>query len=351
MPNDKHSNAKCQQHCHQALPPPGIKLNSIQHCHQASNLIQHCRVKSALPDWTPTPKASPLCQHSPTDLSLVRAPDSVAMVASGNPWLRCMWSVSGSCSTQQHTSAASSERMGKGSVATRSGFDTDLSGTNNQTQRCQVARAIKKTSMWLFDLLLLCGYLLPTNRSAAWTASLMVARSILYLAQFLLVLGLVQAVQEQDNDDKSALVKIIDHLVGVSGDSMPSPERLKQEISFTGLGDLNLPQTMKNSHDKTTTTWQQNATIATTTGPAVFTTTTRPAVLTTTTGPAVFTTTTGPAIWTTTTNVTDFAEFPWMSLLGSSVVLTLAACICGGASWATVSQIRRRISNHQCEMP
>ena len=93
MPNDKHSNAKCQQHCHQALPPPGIKLNSIQHCHQAlpppgikfnsiqhchqafpppgikfnsiqhchpaSNLIQHCRVKSALPDWTPTPKASP----------------------------------------------------------------------------------------------------------------------------------------------------------------------------------------------------------------------------------------------------------------------------------------------------
>ena len=277
--------------------------------------------------------------------------------------------------------------MGKGSVATRSGFDTDLSGTNNQTQRCQVARAIKKTSMWLFDLLLLCGYLLPTNRSAAWTASLMVARSILYLAQFLLVLGLVQAVQEQDNDDKSALVKIIDHLVGVSGDSMPSPERLKQEISFTGLGDLNLPQTMKNSHDKTTTTWQQNATIATTTGPAVFTTTTGPAglttttrpavfttttepavlitttgpavfttttgpaVFTTTTGPAVFTTTTGPVIWTTTTNVTDFAEFPWMSLLGSSVVLTLAACICGGASWATVSQIRRRISNHQCEMP
>ena len=223
--------------------------------------------------------------------------------------------------------------MGKGSVATRSGFDTDLSGTHNQPQRCQVGRAIKKTSMWLFDLLLLCGYLLPTNRSAAWTASLMVARSILYLAQFLLVLGLVQAVQEQDNDDKSALVKIIDHLVGVSGDSMPSPERLKQEISFTGLGDLNLPQTMKNSHDKTTTTWQQNATIATTTGPAVFTTTT------------------GPVIWTTTTNVTDFAEFPWMSLLGSSVVLTLAACICGGASWATVSQIRRRISNHQCEMP
>ena len=42
-----------------------------------------------------------------------------------------------------------------------------------------------------------CGYLLPTNRSAAWTASLMIARTTLYLAQFLLILGLVQAVQEQ----------------------------------------------------------------------------------------------------------------------------------------------------------
>ena len=84
--------------------------------------------------------------------------------------------------------------MGRGNVATRSGLDTDLSGTGRPPRRCRVGKAIKNTSMWIFDLLLLCGYLLPTNRSAVWTASLMIARTILYLTQFLLVLGLVKAV-------------------------------------------------------------------------------------------------------------------------------------------------------------
>ena len=249
--------------------------------------------------------------------------------------------------------------MGRGNVATRSGLDTALSDSGGTSRRCRVGKAIKNTSLWIFDLLLLCGYLLPTGRTAVWTASLMIARTLLYLTQFLLVLGLVQAVKEQNTDDKSTLVSIINHLVGVTGeDLLPTPEKQRQSISLAGLGELELPLTPTTA----TTTWQPNIpltpTTVTTTGLPALTSATELSALATTTGlPALVTTTGLPAststtelsALTTTSNV--FTGFPWVDLIGIAVVLTLVSCVCGGATWGAVSQARRRISDHQCETP
>ena len=240
--------------------------------------------------------------------------------------------------------------MGRGNVATRSGLDTALSDSGGTSRRCRVGKAIKNTSLWIFDLLLLCGYLLPSGRTAVWTASLMIARTLLYLTQFLLVLGLVQAVKEQNTDDKSTLVSIINHLVGVTGeDLLPTPEKQRQSISLAGLGGLELPPTPTT----VTTTWQPSIpltpTTATTTGlPALTTTTGLPALITTTGLPASTSTTELSAL-TTTSKV--FAGFPWVDLIGIAVVLTLVSCVCGGATWGAVSQARKRISDYQCETP
>ena len=215
--------------------------------------------------------------------------------------------------------------------------------------------------MWIFDLLLLCGYLLPSGRTAVWTASLMIARTLLYLTQFLLVLGLVQAVKEQNTDDKSTLVSIINHLVGVTGeDLLPTPEKQRQSISLAGLGGLELPPTPTT----VTTAWQPSIPLAlttTTTGlpPLVTTTTTElpPLVTTTEPSPLVATAELPPLVarttelsaLTTTSNVST--ELPWMDLIGIAVVLALVSCVCGGATWRTVSQARKRISDYQCETP
>ena len=226
--------------------------------------------------------------------------------------------------------------------------------------------------MWIFDLLLLCGYLLPTGRTTVWTASLMIARTLLYLTQFLLVLGLVQAVKEQNTDDKSTLVSIINHLVGVTGeDLLPTPEAQRQSISLAGLGGLELPPTPTT----VTTAWQPSIPLAlttTTTGlpPLVTTTTTGlpPLVTTTTTElpPLVTTTEPSPLVATAelpplvarTTELSALTTTPnvstgllWMDLIGIAVVLALVSCVCGGATWRTVSQARKRISDYQCETP
>ena len=97
MPNAKCQmpNTKCQmpnatqficqmpnatKHSSQAfIQPPGILTTRHSIKPKSSNKTSTLpSKKSTLPDWTPTPKASLLCQHCPTGLSLVR-----------DPWLRC----------------------------------------------------------------------------------------------------------------------------------------------------------------------------------------------------------------------------------------------------------------------
>ena len=128
-------NAKCQmtsirmpnanKHSSQAfIQPPGILTTRHSIKPKSSNKTSTLpSKKSTLPDWTPTPKASLLCQHCPTGLSLVR-----------DPWLRCScnyWrllaplQVASKCQ-QQHTAAASTEEGWEGGALQRGLASTQI---------------------------------------------------------------------------------------------------------------------------------------------------------------------------------------------------------------------------------
>ena len=122
-------------------------------------------------------------------------------------------------------------------------------------------RFLKMAGQWLLDLTLLCFYMLPkTPLFSAWTASLLVARAMLYTLQTILLYGLIQSVLGQGTGQESnALVEVIETMVhGLGGNTHPRTKRFA-DFTLTALDTAVADQIINdvaaglNQYDSTTT--------------------------------------------------------------------------------------------------
>ena len=149
--------------------------------------------------------------------------------------------------------------MGKGKVCTRSGFDSDQ--PDQRARRMTAGRVLKMAGQWLLDLTLLCFYMLPkTPLFSAWTASLLVARAMLYTLQTILLYGLIQSVLGQGTGQESnALVEVIETTVHGLGGTTHTRTKRFADFTLTALDTAVADQIINdvaaglNQYDSTTT--------------------------------------------------------------------------------------------------